>query len=149
MKYSVHCDHCGHSETAYTHKLNKGLVLALSQLVAYYERHHRRAHILTDLGLTINQAANFQKLRYWGVVHRDNTGWIPTDRGAKFIHGEIKIIDTAASFSGETLDYNHEAWKTHIQKVQAIGVEDFIEPLYKPKEEYQAERQLVPTLFSI
>lgn len=149
MKYAITCQHCNSKKVAYSHKLNRALVSALKQMVDYYETHHARANVDKDLHLTYNQASNFQKLRYWGVVHRDKSGWVPTIKGSQFIRGEIKIPDTAGSLEGEPIEYSHPAWQTHTKEIQRVGIYNFLPQEYKQREEYQAETPEPLTLFSV
>lgn len=135
--------------TAYAHKLNTALVSGLKQLVDFYEAHLRPANVDKDLDLTYNQESNFQKLRYWKLVHRDKSGWVPTHIGMEFIHGEIKILDTAGSLEGEPLDDNHKAWETHERIRQKVGVHDFIPTSYLKREDYQKQRPEKLNLFSL
>jgi hypothetical protein len=140
MKFTKTCECCGHKLTAYVHKLNVPLASALIKLFEFYEVNKRRANLDKDLKLTYNQQSNFQKLKYWDLVHRNKDGWIPTQRGSAFIKGEIAILNAVASMNQEMLPYYHEAWKTHKKPLRIIYINDLVEYTYKQKEDYQEEK---------
>jgi len=148
MKYSETCECCGHKLTAYTHKLNKPLVLALAELVAFYIINGRPAKLQQDLELTKNQYNNFQKLQYFKLVHRDEQGWTPTHKGTAFVKMECSCQDTVATMGKEILNGNHPAWETHAKAPRWIMADQFIEVQYKQREEYQQEKGYSRNLFS-
>lgn len=79
------CAHCGAKTVSYLHSLNKGLA---SALVSLYRASGTTPAKKSSLGLTPVQYANFQKLRYWGLVARaDKSMWYVTEKGKAFILG--------------------------------------------------------------
>jgi hypothetical protein len=145
MKFTYDCECCGHKLVAYTHKLNKMMVSSLEQLVEFYDQNHRRANLQKDLHLTKNQYANFQKLQYFELVHRDSNGWLPTQKGSDFIAGKVWVPNTVGTLGKKILEPDHPAWETHQRRIDWVKVGDYIPTTYKQREEYQDEKSL--TLF--
>ena len=139
MKYSKKCESCDHTETAYTFTLNVGKVVALRKLVDYYETNHRGVN-LEKLGLTNSQYTNFCHLVYFGLAGNTPKGWLPTDLGIAFIHGEAKITQPVATMGKAVLPNNHEAWRTHPGDRKEVFVFDIDQPSYKKRPEYAVER---------
>lgn len=138
MPYNHTCPCCGHKTTAYSHKLNKGLVEALEELVDFYAKNKRRAK-LKELNLAISQHNNFQKLQYFGLVHRNQDGWTPTRRGVDFLWGNIQIPSREITINGEVIPETHEA-RNELPKPEYVSIKDYFEPEYKQREEYQQEK---------
>jgi len=142
MQYKRNCNCCGHSLTAYTHRLNKPLVKALRELVDFYEDNREMANLQKDLKLTKNQYNNFQKLQYFDLVRRVETlGWIPTKKGLNFVHGLEPCMTTVATFGKEILKYDHIAWQTHKGTIESKYIGDIDETSYKRRTEYKEEKQ--------
>lgn len=149
MLYSKKCECCGHIETAYAHPLNRGLVLAFKQLCEFYLRTHQACNLARDLSLNHNQLANFQKLRYFGLVSDTPDGWFPTNTGIDWFGGDISILNPAGSLSNQVLPDYHEAWKTHKAR-KAVRITDYVDLSYKQRDDYASEkasRSSNPTLF--
>lgn len=140
MLYNKKCDHCGHVESAYTHALNQGLVSAFKDLCEFFIKNRRGCNLASDLNLTHNQMANFQKLRHFGIVSDTPAGWFPTELGAKWYRGEVRISNPAASLSNEPLPTNHAAWGTHKGKRIMVLITDYVEINYKKRDEYASEK---------
>lgn len=147
MKYQEKCDCCGNKITAYTHNLNKPLIGALRQLVDFYDDGGGHCNLARDLKLTHNQLANFQKLKYFGLVLDVPDGWIPTIHGREFIHGAEKVYNPVATFKNEVLPFSHPAWQTHSKPV-LVGVRDVDEASYKQREAYASEKSGQGTLLN-
>ena len=102
------CPNCGHSlpddfiqVKPHGHNLSSGLVSTLSKFAhAVIESGKNNVHLTYDmldphLKLTHNEHANFQKLRFFGLVAkvRDSEGkhipgrWLLTRRGSQFLKG--------------------------------------------------------------
>jgi len=139
MRYTTTCECCGHQVTAFTHKLNKGLVKALRSLVDFYEKHKTTAE-LGELDLTTQQYSNFQKLQYFKLVFHDKNAWGPTPLGKDFIEGVVPVTTTAANMGRKTLEYNHEAWDTHTAELETLFVHQIDEGSYKKRPEYVEEK---------
>lgn len=144
MKYSQKCECCAHVTVAYTHRLNIPLVGALRRLVDEYER--TGAPVLPSefnrLGMSHNQQANFQKLRYFGMIDQSQkcAGWWPTKKGLAFIYGRTPAFDLVATIEGEPLDYSHPAWTTSKIKASSRYVHEIDKAAYKKHPEYAAEK---------
>jgi hypothetical protein len=146
MKYSETCACCAHTATAYTHNLNKPLISALKQLVEFYQVNYRRANLQKDLMLTKNQYNNFQKLQYFGLVHREAGGYVPTSKGTAFIKGTGSTQDIVATLGKNILDQSHPAWSEHSRTPKEVRIYDYFPEAYKQREEYQDEKSR--TLFN-
>ena len=93
-----YCSHCGASITENTHSLSKGLVASLIKFgEAINMKGENDIHLQTEADFTKNEYNNFQKLRYWGLVHhadRENSKsgrWLLTKLGGKFLRNEIGV----------------------------------------------------------
>lgn len=116
--YHIRCDNCTHvieftppAKVAKQH-LSAGLVRALGKFAeAVYRKGENSVHLTKDmpaefgLKLTHTEHANFQKLRYWGLVHKPNKEqkgkyvahdgvWLLTHLGSMFLNGTKKIRRT-------------------------------------------------------
>lgn len=142
MNYSNKCDHCGHIETAYVHSLNVGKVQALKKLVESYERPLTLGLPceLGSLGISNSQYTNFCHLVYFGLAEHLENGWIPTEVGIKFIHGEVGVTIPQAVMGGVILPDDHEAWQTHTGARRTAFVFDVDETAYKKRSEYAQEK---------
>lgn len=108
------CPTCGHEATAYWHPVTKGLVQALIKVrraviaKGDYSIHTSRDMNGTPYELTKMEYSNFTKLRYHGLVAKDDSKgkgyWILTRRGAKFLKGEISIPEKVKTLNNEVLD---------------------------------------------
>lgn len=140
MKYSETCECCEHTLTAYTHNLNKPMINALRQLVAFYGKNKRRANLQKDLDLTKNQYNNFQKLQYFRLVHREAAGYVPTQRGVNFVKGKESVANLVATLGKNVIGYHHPAWDSHGAKPKDVSIYHYFPEMYKQKEEYQGEK---------
>jgi hypothetical protein len=98
---SACCPNCGASMSVNRHGLTRGLVKILikfRQAVLENERDDfNRIHAQRDVSFTKNEYANFQKLRYFGLIakckktngERDIGYWLLTRNGNRFIKGLI------------------------------------------------------------
>lgn len=148
MKFQEVCECCGSVVTAYTHNLNVPLVKALRKLVDYFEANRVACKLQSDLELTHNQFANFQKLQYFGLVYGSGSGWMPTKDGIDFIHGEISIKNPVATMANKVLPDNHPAWATHLKSRELVSIREVDETCYKKREEYGEEKSRQNNLFN-
>lgn len=141
MDYSEECPHCHSRIVAYSHNLNAPLVMAFCKLVEFYMENGRACNVNKELGLDHNQLANFQKLRYFGIVENLGQGeWFPTRLGLAFYQGEETVQNPAGSFNNEALAMTHPAWQTHKGRVGQIFISEILQDWpYKKRPEYQAE----------
>jgi len=128
-KFVKTCNCCGAKMVTYRHTLNKGLVSALVKLS---KEPNSTGKISKLKGITHNQIANFQKLRYWGLVSKvkDTGKWSVTLRGKKFVANELIIFDKAYSYRGQVA----ERLEDFIPK--CVCIYDFIELEYETREDY-------------
>ena len=140
MKYSKTCECCGHQDTAYTYTLNEGKVQALSKLVDRYEI-TRKPVQLGELGISNSQYTNFCHLQYFELAKHIPEGWVPTEEGIKFIHGQIGVKMPVAVMASEVLPDDHEAWETHDKDRAIAFVFDIDQTAYKQRPDYAEERQ--------
>ena len=147
--YQETCECCGNMVTAYIHHLNSPLVSALRQLVDFYEKTSIPANLQNNLSLTKNQYNNFQKLQYFGLVHRTKDGWYPTPLGNEFITGRIDIPVRVATLGKTILPEHHEVWSEAKVKPAKMFVWEIDEGSYKKRPEYQAEKSMQETLFRV
>ena len=139
------CQCCGHKTTIYKHTLNASMVSALAKLVEFYEKNKARANLQKDLALTKNQYNNFQKLQYWGLVHRNNLGWLPTWKAMDFIHFGVSVVSRVATKESEPLPFDHPVWQGKIPPMKFAS--EFFPEKYNQREEYQEEKGFAPSLF--
>lgn len=140
MDYKKTCPHCGHQETAYTHSLNEGLAVAFKRLCEYYLKSHRACNVNKELELTHNQLANFQKLRYFGLVSDTPEGWYPSQLGLDWYFGKVRIANPAGSLNNVPLADDHEAWRTHKNGRKMVNIVDILPAQYRQRSDYQGER---------
>lgn len=128
MKEEKHfCQNCGQSVMKHKHTLSRSLVLILlkaskSGLTPF--------HLQNNLNLTKNEYANFQKLKYWDLVSRDDEHsgfWQITVMGNQFLAGNFSPPKSVMTFNNKVI--NTEG------KVNIVDLR--IEPIgYKQREEY-------------
>ena len=143
MKYTETCECCGHVVTAFTHSLNWGLAIAFNKFMQKFYDVRRPINPNKELGLTHNQLANWQKLRYWDLIRQiDGQGlWIPTNTGHWFFGGTVAIPKVVATMNAERITSGHAAWETHTKDVELVKFSDLATDFkYKKRPEYQAEK---------
>lgn len=93
-----YCPHCGASITENTHNLSQGLVKTLIKFAeAVRQKGENNVHLQTETNLTKNEYNNFQKLRYWGLVHHADKNnsksgkWLLTKLGGQFLRNEVGV----------------------------------------------------------
>ena len=139
------CPCCNDKLVAYKHCINTGILSALYRLsisggVANANR---------ELGLNHNQAANFQKLQYWGLiapVMQDNNPnvkekgmWSLTPLGLAWLNGEQQVRKTPVTFR-----------KDVIEMTGPLITPDDVNPEYRQIEDYTGDaRGLHPGDFSL
>lgn len=104
------CPTCNASLEARWEYITKGHLRLLTLLhEAIKENNRNSIHLQKDLDLTKNQYANFQKLRYNGLVaHAEETGcWLMTRRGAKFLRQEIDLPKGVLIFRNRIQKYHN------------------------------------------
>lgn len=96
------CPHCGQSVMKHTHSMSESMANTFLKVPMFV-----KFHLQKDLTLTKNQYANFQKLKYWGLVEqvKDQSGWWRvTEYGRRFAFGEISISKSVITFNNRAVD---------------------------------------------
>lgn len=128
------CQHCGQSIMRHKQSLSKSLVAIL---VKSYESFGSKSfHLQKDLSLTKNQYANFQKLKYWVLVTRDEAHaghWRITFEGIKFLEGTAKVSRFVWTFNNRVVDCDGPM----VYYRDVTGSNSF----YKKREEYASDAQ--------
>lgn len=130
------CKECGQSVMRHKQSLSKSLVVILVK--AYETFGQKSFHLQKDLPLTKNQYANFQKLKYWGLVQRDLSApgyWLITEYGKEFLKGLSRVSRFAWTFNNHVVESSHEM----------VFIKDVLgsTPYYKKREEYAGDAQPV------
>lgn len=110
-----HCPTCHAPVTARWEVLTGGLVRCLILAIQAVHRNKKnRFHYMNDLQLGHTAAANFQKLRFHGLIaHADeeatrNGEWLITRRGGQFLRDEIAVPRRVKVFRNRVLDHDTE-----------------------------------------
>lgn len=113
MQTTAKCPHCGAGMKAFWHNLSPGLVNSLIKAIQHVHTSGKnRFNANKDLGLTHNEAANFQKLRFHALVaHADGDNprggeWLITARGGAFLRGEIAVPQRVKTFRNKVIDHD-------------------------------------------
>lgn len=103
-EHEKHCSLCGAKLVAYRHRFNKTLAAGLYKLAAAGGKGN-----ISEIGLTTSQHANFQKLRYWGLIDSiqflGSGYWYLTPHGELFVMGLDTIKRVVVTFRTETLSF--------------------------------------------
>ena len=103
----TNCPHCGAQMKEYWHTLTPGLVRTLIMFARQIKINRENlVHVDEQMGYTHNQLANFQKLKYWGLVAKADDGprtgnWVITANGILFLKGEIYIPKRVRSYRAQ------------------------------------------------
>ena len=85
------CPTCGRKDQEHRHKLNRPMAEALVR--AWRVNRLKPFNPSHDLGLSHSQLANWQKLRYWGLIGKEDGDpdgtWRITKFGVAFLGGQI------------------------------------------------------------
>jgi len=118
MDDEIYCECCGALMKKYWHSLSRGLVDTFREFVTTVKRKGRNEiHLQEDMTMSNNEYNNFQKLRYWGLVHhadKENLKsgkWLVTRLGGQFIRGEIEIPKKVQTFRNRITDKSEETVK--------------------------------------
>lgn len=88
----------------YKHNLSKGLIETFHIFAAKSHIERRSLHPVKDCGLDYNQASNFQKLKYFDLVEKDekNAGyWNITKTGVMFLTGREAVPSRVFTQNGK------------------------------------------------
>lgn len=146
MKYREKCeccDRCHKYSVAYTHQINKPMILAFQAFIEKYFETKTYVKINEEtLGIDHNQICNLQKMKYYGLmVRHEGEAWLPTKKGVAFYFGRAFVMTPAGSIDNEILPDDHPAWETHKKKRELKWIWDFDEEWkYKKRPEYQQEK---------
>ena len=103
------CAHCGASMKIYKHSLTIGIVETLKKVaLAIKTKGENDIHLQKEVELTNNQYNNFQKLRYFGLVHHVKKDgkvkagrWLITRNGWEFLKGNMRIRRWTKTFRNQ------------------------------------------------
>lgn len=142
MNYQSKCPGCGHIITAYTAPFNRGLARAFLKFADAALRNNGPVDKST-MALTNSEYGNFQKLRYFGLIQQEAkaAGWYFTERGVRFLNGEITILSPAGHFANEILHDDHLAWSTHTGKRTLVSLAMLLPVEWKQRVDYIAEKR--------
>lgn len=110
MREIEYCQCCGQKIVTYKHKLNKGLCSCLIKFLNIGGEGK-----LKDMNLTNNEFGNFQKLAYFGLVRREGTNWIMTEKGKRFILGEDTAPSEVYTKNNQVVDKGSEIYRYQIK----------------------------------
>jgi len=133
MSDKAYCPTCGQSTDKNKHNLARMLATILMSVQDFTVPFH----LQKDTNLTKNQYNNFQKLRYWELVSNhdvDSGYWYITDRGRKFLNGEIKIPYWVQTFNKRIVGWSDE--RISVQDCSNIATNT-----YKKKPEYLDDQE--------
>ena len=107
------CPHCGATMKEYWQGLTPALVNILIHCIEAVKRNGaNRFHWEKDVRHNVNESHNFHKLRIHGLIARaepDNPRsgyWLITDRGGKFLRGEISVPRRVRTFRGHVVGHD-------------------------------------------
>lgn len=136
MQNSVdYCPTCGANLKGRWEYITRGHLTLLTKLHKAIRKHNRNSvHLQKDMELTKNEYANFQKLRYNGLVaHAPETGcWLLTRRGANFLKEEIDL-------PRGVLIFRNRIQKYHSTRVTVQSILKGKEPYWLSKEDFVYE----------
>lgn len=108
------CVCCGAKINKYWHRLTPVLVQALVKTLELVREQDNNLVQKADLDLTHSQYGNYQKLRFHGLIakHRDDEGnfdgWLITDRGGKFLRGELSVPMRVQTFRNKVVEHDEQ-----------------------------------------
>lgn len=109
------CFNCGANLKEWWHTLTPGLVNNLVAMIAVVKQKGiNQVHLQRELNLSKNEYNNFQKLRYHALIAKcyDRLGnhkpgyWLITDRGGKFLRGEMSVPAKVKTFRNKVVDHD-------------------------------------------
>lgn len=98
------CPQCGQSIMRHKHSMSRSLVHIL---IKAYQCEKYVFHLQNDLNLSKSEYANFQKLKYWGLVKKDddNLGyWEITSAGFDFLENKIPVFRFVWTYNNKVVD---------------------------------------------
>lgn len=105
------CEYCGAKMVEYRHTLSKSLLRPLVRFSRLGKGYHSPSK---QEKMTHSQLANWQKLRYWGLIAKapDETGkggyWEITELGWGFLRGEYRVQKYAWTYRGDWRRFDGE-----------------------------------------
>ncbi len=102
------CEHCGAKVVEHKHGLSKGIIR--SMYIVAKAQEIKNPVKLRKTKLTYSQRANLLKAQYWGVIARgtpdkDTGEWFITDKGFRFMRGEIALPHSVRTFRNKVQNY--------------------------------------------
>jgi len=105
------CPHCQQTIVARKESLTKGIIRSLLKCAKTIEKKGlNKIHPRKELKLSISEYNNFQKLRYHGLIAKqDESGfWVITTKGYRFISGKIVTAKYVEVFNNEIVGYSED-----------------------------------------
>lgn len=122
------CPCCGQTAKIYPRKLTKPMVLALAWIA-------KNPYVKTsEFPNWMYRTRQYNVLHHWGLLQRtslpdDGFYWVITDKGARFLRGEISVPLRAIVFNNETIGYSAEEVFRH-QVVEDFDLGDLLDPAH-------------------
>lgn len=138
MKPIERCEACDVKLVEYGHVINKNLAQCLVKM--YDGGGVLLMKECEAKGITYNQRANFQKLRYWGLIkkvvdettgERDGGSWALTLRGYAFVEGKEAVQKKVWTFRGNMVRFTGEQ----------VFIRDLDYEFYRKRSDYIADQQ--------
>lgn len=105
----------------YQHSFSEGLARSFHLFAQKYLQERRSVHLIKDVQLNHNQACNFQKLKYFNLVLKDEHKrghWLLTQRGVGFLYGRFTIPESVITRDDRVID---KLGSIHISQHPEIG----------------------------
>lgn len=117
----ITCPHCGANMKEWKHSLTRGLVDILMKFGNTVSRSGKNDVHIKEMGFTVNQFNNFQKLRYFGLVAKVRNDedmhiqghWLITRRGWLFLKGDIAVHKSIKTFRNSITERSEEKVKIY------------------------------------
>ena len=127
-----YCPHCNAKLKGRWENITKGQLNMLAKFrEAITVKNENSIHLQSDVNFSKNEYANFQKLRYSGLVAKCEVSayWLLTKRGAAFLRNEIFLPKGVLVFRNRIQKY-------HEDKVNLMAVLKNNEPYWYKREDY-------------
>ena len=127
-KKTTVCPCCGRKITEYKHLMNANLTKDLKVLESVGGRATLKD--LTSEGLlTYSEAANFQKLRYFGLVEKEGHIYAMTPKGKAFVNGTGPSPSYVTTVNANAVSFGPD-----------IVISEITTP-YQPREDFEEQAQ--------
>ena len=108
ISHSEICEHCGAKIAEHKHGLSKGIIR--SMYIVAKAQEIKSPVKLRKTRLTYSQRANLLKAQYWGLIakgtpDKDTGEWYITEKGFRFMRGEMSLPHNVRTFRNEVQEY--------------------------------------------